>query len=336
VLSAYGLTFEDAFADWLIANYVDNIADNVLQGEARYTYPDHVVGPVSIDVVHNEYPVQRESTVHQYAADYITLEIADHESWKDLSVEIAFAGNTEALLVPADAHSGRFAWWSNRGDESDTTLTRAFDLRAVEQATLQLWTWYDIETDWDYAYVEASVDGGQTWDILSGSFTTTSNPNGNSFGPAYTGQSEGWIEDRFDLSPYAGQEVLVRFEYVTDDAVNGPGWLIDDIAIPELGYKDDLESGPGGWQSAGFLYSDNRVRQRYLVQLIVWRVMDSHGLHGRQSHVLRMALDAAQRGSLELQGLGSDVGSAVLVVSALAPSTTEAATYRYEIRPLDR
>jgi immune inhibitor A len=326
LLSDYGLAFADVFADWVIANYVDNIAHPIPGSEARYTYPDHVVGPVSVDVTHDGYPVQRQSTVHQYAADYVELKSSSEPAGMgDLTVE--FAGDTQALLVPTAAHSGEYAWWSNRGDESDATLTRAFDLRRVEQATLRVWMWYDIEGDWDYAYVEASVDGGQTWDILPGPSTTTSNPNGNSFGPAYTGQSGGWIEEKFDLSPYAGREVLVRFEYITDDAVNHPGWLIDDVSIPELGYDDDIESGTGEWSSAGFIYSNNRVSQRYLVQLIVF---------GRQVRVLRMVLDKQQRGSVELRGLGSDAESAVLVISALAPATTEVASYRYEIRPLDR
>jgi len=319
VLSEYGLTFEEVFADWLIANYMDNAAVVHSDVGAVHTYPDHVVGPVSTDVTHRAYPVQRESTVHQYAADYVEL-----SGNGDLSIE--FAGDTKVRLVPVDAHSGRYAWWSNRGDDSDATLTRAFDLGSVELGTLQVWMWYDIERDWDYAYVEASADGGRTWDTLAGPSTTTRDPNGNNFGSAYTGNSGGWTEETFDLSPYAGREVLVRFEYVTDDAVNHAGWLIDDVRIPELGYRDDFESGAGGWRNDGFVYSDNRVSQRYLVQLISI---------GRQTQVQRMALDEMQRGRIELRGLGDRIDSAVLVISALAPVTTEIAPYEYVIQPLD-
>ena len=71
------------------------------------------------------------------------------------------------------AHSGRYVWWSNRGDESDTTLTRTFDLTGLEQATLQAWLWYDIEKDYDYAYVEVSTDGGQTWEVLGSGLPST-------------------------------------------------------------------------------------------------------------------------------------------------------------------
>ena len=48
-----------------------------------------------------------------------------------------------------------------------------------------------------------------------------------------------------DLTPYAGKEILVRFEMITDDAVNMPGLLIDKIAIPEIGYTDNVEERRG-------------------------------------------------------------------------------------------
>jgi len=126
--------------------------------------------------------------------------------------------------------------------------------------------------------------------------------------------------------------VLVRFEYVTDDGVNRAGWIIDDICIPELGYCDDLESGTGGWETRGFVYSDNRVAQRYLVQLIV--LERPTGATAGQMRVLGMPLDDTQRGRLEVRGLGEAVDRAILVIAALAPATTEVATYEYAIDPL--
>jgi immune inhibitor A len=331
VLDAYGLTFDQVFADWLVANYVDAQVDQgrlPLASEglvSRYTYPGHAVGSVALDATYRQYPVELKSTVHQYAADYVELAGAG-------DVEIEFWGSTEALLVPVDPHSGRYMWWSNRGDDSDAMLTRAYDLSSVDRATLQAWMWYDIEEDWDYAYVQASADGGQTWDVLAGPSTTGSNPNGNSFGQAYTGESGGWILETFDLTPYAGRQVWVRFEYVTDDAVNHAGWLIDDVCVPELGVCDDLESGAQGWDSSGFIYSDNRVSQQYSVQLIVLDKAQRGATDGLR--VLDLALNGEQHGRIELRGLGAEVDSAVLVISALAPVTTEVAGYEYAIRPL--
>ncbi len=315
VLAGQGLTFGDVFADWLIANYTDNLAASL---PALYQYPDHVVGPAATAAEHDRYPVDENSDVHQYAADYILLE-------GDEDIAITFSGDTLARLTATDAYSGRYAWWSNRGDDSDATLTRAFDLRGVQKATLNVQMWYDIEEDWDYAYIQVSTDGGQTWEILAGPSTTDSNPNGNSFGPAYTGSSDDWVLESLDLSPFAGQQILLRFEYVTDDAVNQPGWLIDDLSIPEIGYEQDFESGTDGWESAGFILSDNEVSQRYLVQIITL---------GKQVEVFRMELDEENQGGWELRGLGRQFDTAVLVIAALAPTTTEWAEYHYQIETL--
>jgi hypothetical protein len=317
VLAGYGTDFEGVYGDWLVANYVDGMD---LVAEPRYSYPERSIGPPSVDRRHDRYPVQRESTVRQYGADYVELAITG-----DLAIE--FSGQRSARLVEADAHSGEHVWWSNRGDDSDMTLTRSYDLRALTSATLQVQMWYDIEADWDYAYVEVSPDEGATWEILAGPSSTTDNPNGNSFGAAYTGSSGGWIEETFDLSAYAGQQVWVRFEYVTDDAVHRAGWLIDDVCLPELGVCDDLESGPGDWQTRGFVYSDNRVKQRHLIQVILL------GGAGEVLQVLQMPLDEAQQGRLELRELDRDA-TAVLVISGLAPATTEETSYQYSVERL--
>jgi hypothetical protein len=248
--------------------------------------------------------------------DYIYL-----EGGTDLTLD--FYGNTKARLLDTGPHSGDHLWYANRGDDSNMRLTHAFDLTGLSQATLRFWTWYDIEVDWDYGYVMASGDDGATWQILRGPSSTDTNPNGNSYGWGYTGHSGGgpsWIEEQIDLSAYAGQQVLVRFEYITDDALNSPGWAIDDIAIPELDYQDDVEGGDGGWLAEGFIRTNNFVPQGYLVQLISF---------GPETTVQRLPLgeDQSARWSLVL----ADADHGVLLVSALAPVTTEPANYYYRL-----
>ena len=316
VLAATGqpYRFDKVFSDWLIANYLD---DPTL-GAGLWGYRDLSVGPVTLDAQHKDYPVDRESTVHQYAADYDTF-----EGQGTLTIE--FTGTTHVKVVPNDAHSGSYQWWSNRGDDSDMTLTHSFDLSDVDQATLQFWTWYDIEEDWDFAYVEVSTDGGQTWDILPGQYTTSENKSGNSFGQAWTGISGGgdtpqWVQEEVDLSAYAGQAIDVRFEYITDDAVNHVGLLLDDIAVPAIGYFDDTESGDGGWQAAGFARMDNNLSQRYIVQAIEL---------GDSPRVERMMLDGNNHGQLTIAGLGESSDQVVLVIGAITPFTTEVAGYHY-------
>ncbi|MFQ6100799.1 MAG: hypothetical protein ACE5OS_06140 [Anaerolineae bacterium] len=327
------MTHEDFFADWIVAN----LLDDPTIGDGRYGYKEIDPPSFNIEATYHrgDYPVSENSTVHQYGTDYIELH-------GQRPLVLRFTGSTRIGLVDTTAHSGRYVWWSNRGDDSDMTLTRAFDLSDVSEATLEFWAWYDIEEDWDYAYVEVSTDGGETWEILTTPSGTPTNPNGNSFGWAYTGRSGGgetpqWIQEQVDLSAYAGQEVLIRLEYITDDAVNRPGFILDDVAIPEIGYFSDFEEGEGGpalspepvegsngWEPAGFMRHANVLPQRWLVQLILF------GPPGEPATVQRLALDEDQAGEWIIP-LSSRTDRAVVTISGLAPVTTEMASYSYEI-----
>lgn len=312
-----GMTHVDLFGDWVIAN----ILDNPDLDDGRYGYEQ--IDPPRPDIIATyrprDYPVFERGNVHQYAADYIELQ-------GEQPLLLRFRGSTQVGLLDTSAHSGRYMWWSNRGDDSDMTLTRRFDLSGVRSATLKYWVWYDLEEDWDYAYVEVSTDGGKTWKILTTPSGTDYNPNGNSFGWAYTGRSGGetaqWIFEQVSLDNYCGQEVLIRFEVITDDAVNRPGLAIDDVAIPEIGYASDFEADGGGWESGGFVRHANVLPQRWLIQMILFGPITAR--------VQRLQVDEDQAGEW-LIPLDAQTDRAIIVISAHAPVTTEPATYEYEI-----
>lgn len=304
------------FADWAAANYLDD----PLVGEGRFAYRQIDVERPEAAARHASYPIEGRGVVHQFGVDYIELEgMGD--------VTITFTGSLVVPLVGCQPHSGEHFWWSNRGDDSDVTLTRAFDLTGLEQATLTAWTWYHLETDYDYAYVQVSPDGGRSWELLPGTHTTTLNPVGSSYGHALNGVSGGgdeprWVEQAFDLSPYAGGPVLVRFEVVYDDAINYPGLCLDDLSIPEIAFSDGAESADGRWDSQGWIRATGYVPQEYLVQVISV---------GRETRVTQMALDETMHGTMEVEGLGDEVERAVLIVSGTTPATTEWAGYEYGV-----
>ena len=313
-LAPFGVTFEDVFADWLVANYLDD------PNGGPYSYADAEV-KVSSATTLTDYD-EGEDSVHQFAADYIELDLSDGDAV--FSVD----GDEAVKAIPNEPHSGRGQWWSGRGDAIDSTLTGEFDLTGLESATLTFCTWYDIEEQWDYAYVMASSDGGSTWQILRGRQTSDENPVGLAYGPAYTGKSGGgdspaWVEESIDLSPFAGQKILLRFEYITDEGINLDGWAVDDIAIPELAFFDDGE-GERRWQAQGFQRLTAPLPQRFIVQVIEM---------GETTSVRTLHLDAANRGEARLSGFGSSLDKAVIVVAAASDGTTQTAPYRYSLRP---
>jgi immune inhibitor A len=313
-LAPFGTTFQDVFADWVIANYLDDPAGG------RYSQPNmeaHATPTVTLDNYQDG-----EGDVHQFAADYVEVNMDQGDA------VFSFDGAETVAAIANQPYSGVGQWWSNRGDAIDTTLTAEFDLAGLESATLRFRAWYDIEEHWDYAYVMASTDGGDTWRILPGRHTTEENPLGLSYGPAYTGKSgdgdaPSWVEEEVDLTPFAGQKILLRFEYITDEGVNLDGFAIDDIEIPELGFFDDAESD-GVWQAEGFVRLTGLSPQRFVVQIIEI---------GQTTSVTTMPLDEANRGEVRLSGFGSTLEKAVIVIAAATDGTRQTASYQYSLQP---
>jgi hypothetical protein len=310
------VTADDVYRDWAAALWLQN--PDV--GDGRYAYRSYQPPSPRTSMRVEDCPTGPSSAeVSQYGLDYILVRCEG-----DYVLE--FQGVSAIPVVPADPHSGKFSFWSNRGDTSDMTLTRAFDLTAAsEPVTLDYWTWFDIEEGWDYVYVEASVDGGETWEILKTPSGTDENPSGNSYGWGYTGPSGGgdgrWIQEQVDLSAYVGQQVRIQFEYVTDAAVNGEGFLLDDVSIDAIGYEEDFEEGDGGWEARGFARIYNFLPQTYRVVVI------EEGAHTRLSE---LPLDERQHGEVELE-FGKGVDQVVVVVIGTSRHTWQEAPYTIQI-----
>ncbi len=307
--------FDDLFADWVVANYLDD--PGLAAGEYGYLDIDPPPFEVEAGFEAQDLPVERMTSVRQYAADYIALHGAG-------SFQVDFVGATLVRLAPVSAHSGQYVWWGGRGTNSDTTLTREFDLTSLQQATLIFHTWYDIERHYDYAYVEVSLDG-ERWMTLPGRTTSNEDPNAVNFGNGFTGFSNGWILEEVDLTPYSGQKVQIRFEYITDDGPLHAGIFLDDIEIPELGYLEQAASNEGICVAHGFTRSTMTIPQHWLVQLIT--------LRQNQTTVERLQLAADNTGSWKVT-LGPEE-TAVLVLSGITRMTTELAEYWYRVMRSD-
>jgi immune inhibitor A len=287
-------TFPQLFTDWFVANLVG--AD-----DGPYAYPGSP-GAVSVSETLRASST-RSASVGQLAGAYVRIDTSDGP------VSVAFAGDERTPALPVTAHSGDSCWWSNRGNNIDSTLTRALDLRNVDSATLRFWHWYAIEDGFDRGYVAASRDDGASWQLLEGQRTSTDNPVGTSLGASFTGQSARWGQETIDLGAFAGSNALLRFEYVTDEAVNTAGWCIDDISIDEIEFTDDAERD-GDWTSAGFVRMDNAgMPQHFALRLVIG--------DGNSAQVIDIPLETHNEATFEV------TDDAVLVVAALTAETTQ-------------
>ena len=295
----YDARFTDVFRDWAIANLLDEES-----GPYGYSGLDVAV-PVYRGLDGGE---RLASSIPQFASEYIRLEPPDGPS------VLSFSGEETAPLLPVDVGEG--CWWSNNGDDIDSTLTARADLRAIERATLDYQVWHAIEEDWDYVYLEISEDGGKSWQILETAHTSSGNPLSSAFGPGYTGNSGGWLRESVSLAQWAGSEVLIRFQYITDASLHDHGLCLRGLSV----------AGPTGeaamveWQPKGFAWTNNLVRQSFIVQVVY------EGRDDADNRVLQMELDSANRGKLTLEP-APGLRRIVAVVQSMAPSTRMPANY---------
>ncbi|WP_437341855.1 serine hydrolase [Cytobacillus gottheilii] len=133
-----------------------------------------------------------------------------------------------ADAIPVAMPSKKKAWFSGYGDELNRTLTA--EVKAEKGAVLTFDTWYRIENESDYGYIEVSKDG----------------KNWTSVGAPYTGTSIDWKKSTV-LIPKGS--TYIRFRYDTDATVNGRGWYIHDAVLKQSNGKDiKLKLSTDGWE----------------------------------------------------------------------------------------
>ncbi|MFF5215815.1 choice-of-anchor J domain-containing protein [Micromonospora sp. NPDC000442] len=167
-------------------------------------------------------------------ADYVTLQKANGKplGLGDLR-SIKFQGAKTLPPVPLawqivsddPDRSGNPVLWSGNGNSLDVAAVTPVTVPAADP-TLTFLAKYGAETGYDYGYVSVSTDGGETYTVIPGEETVA-----GPLGPALNGTTDGFQPHSFDLSAYAGQDVLVSFRYVSDGGVNEGGLLVDDIAV---------------------------------------------------------------------------------------------------------
>ncbi len=312
-LAAFGFTdsFDEIFDAWTIANYVDDTR----KAGGKYGYETLEVGgpdtrgntiEASIQADHAfwlglygvpVFPFYETPFIDTwwqfhpwlygdplpYTAQYFRFNSSKAASvWLD--------GQESTGITP---YSGTYEWFSGDIAWAWRSFYQTFDFTSFlpgDTLTLNFMTLFEIEDDWDYAYVEVH-------DLITNEWVTLNDPsarmwiyneitevydyapmrdyvlNGqdNPNTPAgreptdyeaagawfgFTGDSDGWIPISMDLTPFAGHEIELHFRLWQDGAFTLMNMFVDDISIPEIGFFDDVESGVDGWTPNGWVVSD--------------------------------------------------------------------------------
>lgn len=276
----YMINFDQVFYNWAIANYIDDTT----VGDGEYGYftlniPSADTWGYSIQYILWNWWIGTEfwrgfgykaswwpGKPMPYTANYWEYAFNPAEG----PVTFLYGGEATSGFLP---YSGDYHFWGGVGNYAWRRLHQTFSIPSGG-ATLNFYANYEIEEDWDYAYVEVHDLTADTWTTLPGVNTRDymipgniqDNPNcpderepsyyyGLGEWNAFTGSSGGYYPETMDLSPFAGHDIELYFVYYTDQLFNEVGMYIDDISIPELSYFDDVETGGIGWTNEGWTWA---------------------------------------------------------------------------------
>ncbi len=153
---------------------------------------------------------------------------------------------------PGEAHSGSNLWATILGGSYPSSADATLDIPVITLAAskpyamLSFWHWYYFEGDYthyDAGNVKISTDGGATWEVITpvgGYDGTASSGNAGIPGePCFAGTyNQFWQQELFDLSPYSGNDVRIRFHMGSDGSVNYAGWYVDDVMVRSTDVDD--------------------------------------------------------------------------------------------------
>ena len=265
-----GLTFDDTYADFSLAAFLGrphrygsagSLGIRSLVAEQDPVWTRRVAdGRLTADR-----PLR--ASLPPYATRYLRVSGDELET----PGTIVFRGNPQVAVL-ADLDPARPVLWSGRWSDRHASLTLDLDLTSLPPgtaATLETRLWWDIEEDWDYAYLMVSRDG-EEWTLLESGFTTDADGSTTNLGPGLTGDSGGWQAVAWDLGPWSGAAVQLRISMVADSVHTRPGLVIGGLEVPETGWGlDPAEPWPAGARPDGWHPVRRPLAVTWLVQSVI-------------------------------------------------------------------
>ncbi|MEU3841244.1 serine hydrolase [Streptomyces sp. NPDC028635] len=152
-------------------------------------------------------------------------------SWRSGSAPRVAAGNNLARAVPVRPRRGRTAWFSGMASAASATLTLPPLDTSADGSRLTCALWWDTEPQADVLALEASPDGGATWQPVP--FTTAGGADGRPQDHP-DGTVTGWSGrtwHRLSATLPPARSLTLRWRYSTDRLYVGRGAYVDALRV---------------------------------------------------------------------------------------------------------
>lgn len=282
----YDIDFDQVYNNWTVANYLDD--SEICEGQYGYTSLEmgsaDTLGYTIASALEKFWEVTAKDGSFDLSSDWTGINpapytphyVSFHNEWMTKS---RFNGDDFVGVLAVD---GEKEWYSGASAWAFRSFSRDFEIPA-EGANLTFQTYFEIEENWDYGYVEVySHDTGEWYTAAAEGLTTNTLPNiqDNPNTPlerepstylekgrwnAFTGNSAGWKEVTMDLNAFAGQTISLYFTTWQDGAFTLQMMYVDKIVIEAAGFADSGENGPGEWTMNEWEITDGKKDNTYSI-----------------------------------------------------------------------
>jgi Immune inhibitor A peptidase M6 len=314
-----GVTVSEAVDTWLATMALDRVLDD----GAAFSGSDHQVARLSATINWDTDDAYDTPGAPPNGGDFVRLRNgvgAYLAAGAVTSIDFQGADHLPALPItwqvdqdPAD-HTADPALYSTDADNRNDVIVQEV---AVPGGSPQLHfdAAWDLETTFDFGYVQVTTDHGETYTSLQCTDTVDDNTGGNvgpGFGHGFNGFNATPVfrPQTCDMTPYAGQTVGLAFRYFSDSNTHGAGFWVDNVSIvgaAALNVSDG--STLAGWQS-GTAYNPIEI-EGYSVQLVAYNTAHT------EAHLFSIPVDSTFHGSLSGAAVTAAIGSTADVVSAI-------------------
>ena len=144
-------------------------------------------------------------------------------------------------VTASQYYSPAYSFTDSPGDDYEDfhtgvyTFAQEIDLTHATRAKIEFYARWAIEDNYDYARLEVSTDGGNTWIGQCGKYTNAGVGGNGGVQPAgepvYDGFQPDWVPEEISLSDYLGETIRIRFILESDMAVREDGFYFDDFKV---------------------------------------------------------------------------------------------------------
>jgi hypothetical protein len=216
------------------ASYGDIAVDSTVLCQTPYVVQADSLAPTP----HVVQVVMSITGTNYAAVDTFPLVIGNigfYDTVEDTAVTNQYTVEGQWHRTQRRSYSPSYSWWN--GNEATGVYSNNVDASIVTplitlatNSEFECWNWYDLESGYDYGYIELSTDGGSSWEQLI----------------SFNGASGVWEQYSTTLDYPAGTQVRIRFRLDTDYSVVEEGWYVDDVRVFDPFGVTESESGVFG------------------------------------------------------------------------------------------